>query len=401
MLSVPTLWVVFVLNFLAPGLVWAYVTGSYPKFRAARFWTAAAFTAAAGAAMSLLRGQVDPLIPILVGGALLVFSCWLAAMGIQRFYGRPVFWRLALGVTALTVVGLAVFSIWRNVMELRIVIYSLGQSMPLLLTLKLVLSRHEGRAKPGARMAGYIAGLFVAVHVVRSIAGLVGVGGSVSLIDFNAFQAVMVVLLVFLSMMWNFGFLLMAIDQLRTEVADLALLDDLTGVAHRRRLLQRLSEECALTQRTGEPFTLLAIDLDGFKAINDRHGHAAGDECLRLFTRAAQSRLRAGDLLARAGGDEFCIVLRATTQREGAMIARHVLDACRAQPSQYDDVSITVSIGVAQWRPAVGSDVLRLIAAADQALYAAKSEGKNRYAVHNPAPHGALDAEPAPLRQSA
>ncbi|MFX6965338.1 GGDEF domain-containing protein, partial [Acinetobacter baumannii] len=82
----------------------------------------------------------------------------------------------------------------------------------------------------------------------------------------------------------NFGFLLMAIDRLRSEVADLALLDDLTGVANRRHLVQRLTEECARSERSHAPFTLLAIDLDGFKRINDTYGHAAGDACLQHFT---------------------------------------------------------------------------------------------------------------------
>ena len=87
----------------------------------------------------------------------------------------------------------------------------------------------------------------------------------------------------------------MAMDRLRNEVADLALIDDLTGVGNRRHLLQRLTEECARSERSGEPFALLVIDLDGFKTINDTHGHAAGDACLQHFTLMAQTRLRPGD----------------------------------------------------------------------------------------------------------
>jgi diguanylate cyclase (GGDEF)-like protein len=198
----------------------------------------------------------------------------------------------------------------------------------------------------------------------------------------------MVLMLLFLSMAWNFGFVLMAIDRLRDEVAKLALLDDLTGVGNRRHLLQRLTEECARSERSGEPFALLVIDLDGFKAINDTHGHAAGDACLQHFTLMAQTRLRPGDMLARTGGDEFCIVLPASTLREGAMIARRVLDACRedAELCVGADIPIAASIGVAQWTREIGQFPDRLIAAADHALYAAKNDGKNRHAVYRPAP---------------
>ena len=198
-------------------------------------------------------------------------------------------------------------------------------------------------------------------------------------------QSVVILVLVFLSMALNFGFLLMAMDRLRNEVADLALLDDLTGVGNRRHLLQRLTEECARSERSGQPFALLVIDLDGFKGINDTHGHAAGDACLQHFTLMAQTRLRPGDMLARTGGDEFCIVLPSSTLREGAMIARRVLDVCRADAEQCvgNDIPISVSIGVAQWTREMGAFPDRLIAAADHALYVAKKDGRNRYATYD------------------
>ena len=214
--------------------------------------------------------------------------------------------------------------------------------------------------------------------------------------SFNPLQSVLVLVLMFLSMALNFGFLLMAMDRLRNEVADLALLDDLTGVGNRRHLLQRLTEECARSERSGEPFALLVIDLDGFKAINDTHGHAAGDACLQHFTLMAQTRLRPGDMLARTGGDEFCVVLPASTLREGAMIARRILEVCRADAEECvgADIPISVSIGVAQWTREMGPFPDRLIAAADHALYAAKKSGKNRHAVYDPSPPLAPGIEP-------
>jgi diguanylate cyclase (GGDEF)-like protein len=205
---------------------------------------------------------------------------------------------------------------------------------------------------------------------------------------FSPVQSVVILVLVFLSMALNFGFLLMAMDHLRSEVADLALLDDLTGVGNRRHLVQRLTEECARSERSNQPFALLVIDLDGFKGINDTYGHAAGDACLRHFTLMAQTRLRPGDMLARSGGDEFCIVLPSSTLREGAMIARRVLEVCRADAEQCmgSDIPVSVSIGVAQWTREMGAFPDRLIAAADHALYDAKKGGRNCFATYEAAP---------------
>jgi diguanylate cyclase (GGDEF)-like protein len=404
MLSVPTLWIVFVVNFVAIGTVWVYVSRSYPNHDAARFWTAGALVAALGAAIAMTRGFLDPesrmllLIPLLAGGSVLVLAVCLASMGIRRFYGVPVSWRFTFAIVAFNFLGLAYF-VWQDNMVMRILIYSGCQAVPIAMTLPLLFSRKNGTAHPGARMSGYIAILMIAVYIVRSIAALLHVGGPVSLIDFNQFQAILILGLVFLSMMWNFGFLLMTIDRLRAEVADLAMYDDLTGTANRRQFLARLDEECARSNRSSEAFALLMIDLDEFKEVNDNHGHAAGDECLRLFTRVAGNRLRTGDLLARMGGDEFCVVLPSTTLREGAMVARHILEACQGEAVQGNGVSVALSasIGVAQWRPEIGLHAERLIAAADRALYTAKKDGKNGYAVFDVTP---LESEPV-LRKSA
>jgi diguanylate cyclase (GGDEF)-like protein len=404
MLNLPTLWTVFVVNFLSVGLIWAYVARSYPKLDAARFWTASAFLGAFGALLAMsIMFVPGSLLPLLAGGTVMVFAAFLAAMGIQRFYERPVSWRLAWWVTGLTCAGLLVFVKLHDSMSMRILVYSIGQSLPFAITLKLLFSKQDGRSHPGARLAGVIVALIVAIYAVRAIGSLAGF--DFSFVRSSVGQGVLTLGLIFLSMAFNFGFLLMAIDRLRNEVADLALLDDLTGVGNRRLLVQRLTEECARSERSGEPFALLVIDLDGFKQVNDTHGHAAGDACLQHFTLMAQTRLRPGDVLARTGGDEFCIVLPSSTLREGAKIARRVLEVCRqdAEGCSGADIPIAVSIGVAQWTADIGAFPDRLIAAADHALYAAKKDGKNRYAAYDPAPPlvPAQATPPLPVRKSA
>jgi len=393
MLSVPTLWTVFIVNFLALSLIWAYVTRSYPRLEAARFWTASASVAVLGGLISILRQAFDSLLPLIAGGTLMVFAGCLAAMGVARFYGRPANWRGTALVTGGTCAGLLFFIYGYNSLSLRVTLYSLGQSLPFSAIAWQLLWRQQDRVNPGARLAGVFASMIVIICVGRAVAIVSGV--HLAFTQPGPATPITVLGLMFLSMSLNFGFLLMAVDRLRNEVADLALIDDLTGVANRRHLMQRLTEECARSERNGKPFSLLVIDLDGFKTINDTQGHAAGDACLKHFTLMAQTRLRPGDLLARTGGDEFCIVLPSACLREAVLIARRVLQICRedAEACSGADIPISVSIGVAQWTAEVGALTDSLIAHADHALYAAKNEGRNRYATYSSAPSVAPEVD--------
>jgi len=143
MLNVPTLWTAFVINFFTMGLIWAYVVRSYPKLEAARFWTASAIAAGLGALLAMARVIVDSLLPLVAGGTVLVFAGCLAAMGVFRFYDRRISWRLSFLITGLTCATLIFFIVVHDSVPIRILVYTVGQSVPLALTLKLLLAPHS------------------------------------------------------------------------------------------------------------------------------------------------------------------------------------------------------------------------------------------------------------------
>jgi diguanylate cyclase (GGDEF)-like protein len=156
------------------------------------------------------------------------------------------------------------------------------------------------------------------------------------------------------------------------RLEELALTDPLTGLPNRRAWEQQLPGELARAQRDGRPLCLALLDLDHFKAFNDRHGHPAGDALLRDAATAWSRELRAGDLLARYGGEEFVLVLPNCSPDEAAAIA----DRVRARTPGGE----TCSIGVAPWD---GSHPLEeLVDRADAALYDAKLAGRDRVRVH-------------------
>jgi len=156
-----------------------------------------------------------------------------------------------------------------------------------------------------------------------------------------------------------------------------ALTDPLTGLFNRRGLIEATRELTANHVRRTRPFTVLAFDLDHFKSINDRFGHAVGDEVLRLFASVASTNLRVTDFVARLGGEEFAAIIAGTLD-EGIMIAERVRvafeSAGRTVAGRY--LGATVSVGVAAHAAATNFDAL--LARADEALYVAKRAGRNR-----------------------
>lgn len=164
------------------------------------------------------------------------------------------------------------------------------------------------------------------------------------------------------------------------QIRHQALHDGLTGLANRRLMLERLQQLLVLSVRQPQHIAVLFLDLDGFKAVNDQHGHETGDRVLQTVASRLQGLLRAGDTVARIGGDEFVIVLhQADSPAAAASIADRIMTAV-AQPISHKAVSVTVgvSIGIAL-HPQHGSQAEQLLTLADQAMYRAKHLGKQRY----------------------
>ena len=180
---------------------------------------------------------------------------------------------------------------------------------------------------------------------------------------------------------------------LENELAELATLDPLTGLLNRREMTRLLDEEITRAKRYGRTLSLLWVDFDHFKDINDEYGHAAGDSVLEATSRLLADSVRSVDAIGRFGGEEFVIVLPEMDRAEARDTAERLRKLISETPQPLGDgksVGLTISIGVSVF-PENGTDFRTLCAAADKAMYQAKSNGRNQVVLaplaeeaHNP-----------------
>ena len=176
------------------------------------------------------------------------------------------------------------------------------------------------------------------------------------------------------------------LEQANKRLERLAITDDLTGLFNRRHLMRKLGMECARSLRYNGRLALLMLDLDRFKRINDRHGHACGDYILKQVALILNDNTRSSDIVARFGGEEFTIVLLETTGERAYKVAENLRRIVQEKNFEYEgqQISLSISIGVASYPDAARSPD-ELLRAADQALYQAKEAGRNK--VMTWAPH--------------
>lgn len=165
-------------------------------------------------------------------------------------------------------------------------------------------------------------------------------------------------------------------ERTRAELLRLSTTDPLTGLRNRRSLLERAEQEIARAARHGTPLSLLVLDMDRFKAINDRYGHAEGDRVLVRLADCLRAELRASDVAGRLGGEEFAVVLPEAAASGALEVAERIRRCVETCCFGEHPPAATVSIGAATW--SAGETVEALLRRADEALYAAKAAGRNR-----------------------
>ncbi|WP_263410520.1 GGDEF domain-containing protein [Terriglobus tenax] len=193
-----------------------------------------------------------------------------------------------------------------------------------------------------------------------------------------------------------FCFVSIFVSQMGLDLREIASTDALTGALNRRALEAQAAREMARCRRYGFPLSVIVMDLDHFKSLNDTHGHNAGDAALCMVVRDLQATLRGTDLLCRSGGEEFLILLPHTDHATALHLAERLRKrvAQVAVPVDNKKIGITASLGVASWSGA-GESWTTIVKRADSALYLAKNSGRNRV-VTGEEPHTSPEASAQP-----
>lgn len=367
LLDVRTLIVIFIVsNLLVGSLMLAAFRGHLTPVL--RYWIGSLFLQGLGWSLVSKCGGVQPmmgflLISISYGLMLMSFTLQFA---VSRRYAWP-WW---------PVVATLLFCLW-NPQEIwmRHVVANLICGVQVLLAATVVLGNRDG----SALLRGLIgaSGLVGSGMLLARAVNVYMAGTAECLVNNTGEQSLMFLSFFVFRFTFMFGFILLIESKQREAVMRLATLDPLTEIYNRRTFIDLAERELHRSQRNGKPISLIALDLDHFKDINDTLGHQAGDAVLCHVRGVVQQCLRSHDVFARYGGEEFVILVPETPAGGAQRLAERLCKAIK-ENVPVGLPQVTASIGVATWAhvPA-GGRLEALVALADKAMYAAKSAGRD------------------------
>lgn len=351
-------------------VLWLMRRNYPPSIRGLDYWAASPVLWLVATLLFSGRGQLSPVLTVVLANQALLLGATVYYIGSRRFLGHGGGWILWGSVAAASLLVLTWLTYVAPNYQLRVAIFALLMAVLYGAHLRF-LWRHGGKGFP-MRLVQVVLALHILVLVVRFTSIAMGRAGS-DLMEPSYFQTAYIGAYVLTVLMLSIGAVLLATDRLRTELEHLAMHDSLTQTLNRRAIMQLCHEELARARRHGRGPSIMMLDLDHFKAVNDTHGHQHGDAVLVHFTACTASVLRSGDRLGRYGGEEFLILLPDTD----AAAARHAAQRIHTLLQAGHPLDCQFSIGVATWQGP--QDTLdAMLTRADAALYQAKDLGRNQ-----------------------
>ena len=349
---------------------------SFPlSVRGLREWVLGLSGLILASALFALTGLVPELILLPIANSVFLWGAGMQMIGTQRFYGQPPGWGLFHVTWLLGLVVMLIWLVWRPDFPTRVAMYSFLM-MALLFNQAVVIARHGERH--------LTTWLFCALSLLpslallhRGITALQAGGAGYDILHGGPHHSMYLAILSFMTLLLPVGFMTVATRQLHMLLEQRSNRDPLTSVLNRRGFGEVHARQSARARRGGMPIAVMSIDLDFFKAINDVHGHAVGDQVLIDVAAVISGVLRGSDAVARFGGEEFVVLLSDTRQARAELVAQRIRHALRQPRAVPGLPAYTLSIGIA-CQHVQGEELDSLLLRSDRALYRAKQLGRDR-----------------------
>ena len=353
-------------------LVMFFLRRNYPtSIKGLGEWAWGLFLLLLAGVSASLRGVAPDFLSVAMANLLITSGTYLLWVGSQLFYGQ----RPALRLHAVLIVLLNLVLMWflmvTPIYKVRLLLVT-GALFYLFSSHARLMFRH-GNGSFSSRFVMTVL-VFVTLSQVGRMVTALTMPISGGLIDRSPQNLIYITVYPFFLLLLAIGLVLLATDRLRGELEHLATHDPLTNALTRRHMNQAIEQELERCRRHGRAMAILGLDLDHFKAINDNHGHQAGDQALIRFVDRVNAQLRLGDQLGRFGGEEFVVLLPETAVSEALAVAERIRTACETDTFK---PNCTVSIGATSYQGETDT-VDKLLARADAAMYRAKAAGRNR-----------------------
>jgi diguanylate cyclase (GGDEF)-like protein len=361
-------------------MLWAGTQGNPgPARTALRLRAGALAVESAGWGMLAAQAWMHPAQLLLGGNALNLLAQGMAVVALRMLLRSPLCWRAALAIGVVGWLGVSWLGVVQPDYRLRVLWGSVAILADIGLRMQALLRggpRHSSRARVVLLALCVLAALLL---VWRNGQLWFDLNPPADIVQPDTVNYFYVLLSGMQPLFLSIGFLLLYNETLQRELHQLARVDSLTGVKNRLALTERARELLAQASRAGYPLSVLMIDADHFKSVNDRFGHGGGDAALLALVDSIRGTLRAGHVIGRVGGEEFVVLAPDTHAEQALVLAERIRETVEATPLLVDGhpLQLTVSIGAATSQ--LGErDVSRLLQRADAALYAAKRAGRNR-----------------------
>lgn len=378
-LDVRTLYFAMAVTALAMGLVQLLVYLTLRSERWVAWWGVGNVASGLGLWVVVNRDPVPPIWSLVTSNGLTLVGGFMMLAGLRAFEGRDNAWTAYALVTGLSMVMLGLM--WPEPAHL------LSRIMWMCMVGTVLAGLCVGEGIRIFRREGLVSALLIALSFglialslsARGVAALMGKLTPDTLFSPAPLSLGVMIGSVMVMPLVNMTLMLMATERYRNVWRLRAQRDPLTGLLNRAGLQSAFAQRLAEQRGGAAPMSLLLVDIDYFKTINDGCGHAKGDELLRLYARSSRQWLRASDVLARYGGDEFVVLLPGATLAEGLAVAERMRQSFSRETAGLTGLPLppTLSVGVARADMA-GQPLESLLSLADSALYLAKREGRDR-----------------------